>query len=217
MAKHLHVASHQMVWRTNQLYIARMLSRSYALSSANGLQVITSLWNLMLPFTGTGQITPPWTRIHLEFCSICPLSYFFSSLSFPASLTLALFPKLLAIPTVLHPFWLSCFPSPFSPELQVHTQSAILPPFQNMSTYTTHLYAPKPTVIAGNQARFVLLLCKDVSPTPTHWHHHQDPSLPSSKASVNITKINPFHAWYQFGYSGPQSRLCNSPEERATL
>lgn len=40
---------------------------------------------------------------------------------------------------------------------------------------------------------------------PTHWH--QPPSLFSGKARVNITKISPVHAWHQFGYLRPESRL----------
>lgn len=201
------MALHQMEWGTSQLYIvlqARMLSRSYALSSADGLQVNTSLWNLMLPFTETGKITSPWTRTHLEFCSICPLSYFFSSLSFPTSLTLALF-------LIYLPYLLYCTPSgcPASPRAAGPSSISYPPPFHKMSNMvrTTCLYTPKPTGTCGNQARIVLLMWTDVSATRTHWHHHHDPSLPSSKARVNIIKISPFHAWYQFGYLGPQFRL----------
>lgn len=142
----------------------RMLSRSYVLSSADGLQVSTSLWNLVLHFTETDQITSPWTRIHLKFCTIC-LSYFFFSLCFPTSLTLALFPNLLPIPIVFHPFQLSCFPSAFSPELQVHIQSAIPPPFHNVSTWLTqHMFMYPQT---SSYPWTVLLMCTEVSSTPT--------------------------------------------------
>lgn len=155
----------------------------------------------MLPFTETGEITSPWERIHLEFCTICLLSYFFSSLCFPTILTLALFPNLLSTPTVFHPF---CLPSQYllSRAADPHSISyaTTLSQYIHVAYHNTHLYAHKPTVISGNQARTVLLMCTDVSSTPTHWHHHHDPSLPSSKARINIKKISPLHAWYHFRY-----------------
>lgn len=166
------MALHQIEERTSQLYIAlqaRMPSQSCALSSANGLQVNTHLWNLMLPFTQTGQITSSWKRIHLEFYTICPLSYFFSSLNFPTSLTLDFLTYL--------PYLLYCTLSGrlASPVPSLQSSRSILNqlsrnPFAICphGSHSTHLHSPKPTVTCGNQARIVLLMCTDVSSTPTH-------------------------------------------------